>query len=349
MSNLQKENILLIDGFNIVIAQNSVANIVDANSEPIGTYLSTVNQVRNFIEIFKPIKVFFVMDGPNAGERRRKIYPNYKGKRRVKARTSKVKLSEGDEEESYEVDGAFENQLQKIFEFLKSLPITVCIVPFCEADDIITHIAKKNQDKYRSVIVSTDKDYLQLVNENINVYNWRKKTVYDSRKFIEDHKILPSNYIYKKIIRGDSSDEIKGVSAIGDKTFERIFSKKLFEDEVHEIGDFFNFINSIDKELVEKKDKKHIDKLNESETQKELLKKFQIMKLDDDYLKTHHLEILRKQIEEQKNKVPSYLTLQITLMKESFNKVYGAYSQSFNPINWLRPFKIIHNQIDINI
>ena len=73
------------------------------------------------------------------------------------------------------------------------------------------------------------------------------------------------------------------------------------------------------------------------------------MKLDDDYLKTNHLEILRKQIEEQKNKVPSYLTLQITLMKESFNKVYGAYSQTFNPINWLRPFKIIHNQIDINI
>jgi len=342
-----KETILLIDAFNVIISQNSVSNIVDNNSEPIGTYLGVINQIKLFTEKFKPIKVFFVMDGPNAGERRRKIYSNYKGKRRVVGRKSKIVLNEDDNEESYEVSGSYEKQLKKIYDFLKLLPVTVCIVPYCEADDVISNIALKNQELYRSVIVSTDKDYLQLVNENIGVYNWRSKKYFDQKLFIEEFQIKPSNFIFKKILRGDNSDEIKGISSLGEKTFLRMFSKKMIEDELTTMEDFFNYLDSLKEEDVEKKDLKHLKVLKEESTRKNLLINFRIMKLSSDYLKIHHIDILKTQIEEQRFKITNNISLKILMMKDSFNKLYGTYSSLFKPETWMNPFKIVRNNVEI--
>ena len=347
-----KRAILLLDTFNILISQNSVANIIDENANPTGMYLSTLNMIKIFVDKFKPIKVFVVLDGPNAGERRRKIYPNYKGKRKIIGRKSKITLVEGEEDDEmvdYEVEGAFESQLKKVYDFLKLLPVTICIVPYCEADDIITYICKKNEDKYKCIIVSTDKDYLQLVNDNIEVYSWQKKKLYSKNEFIKEHNILPENYIFKKIIRGDDSDEIDGIKGIGVKTFDRIFSKILLENKLNGMMDFLNEINSITLEEVAKKDHKHINNIQTDETKKELLKSFELMKLSTEYLKIQYIEILRKQIEEQKNKTFNILPVKMIMIKDSFNKIFGAYQASFKPENWLYPFKLVKNSVDITI
>src|ERR1700749_247220 len=101
------KKILLIDAWNVIISQNAVSNIVDHNSNPIGRYLGVINQIRLFTDKFKPAKIFFVLDGPNAGERRRKLFADYKGKRRVTARKSKVVFKDDEGDDVFEVDGAF--------------------------------------------------------------------------------------------------------------------------------------------------------------------------------------------------------------------------------------------------
>lgn len=339
-----KDRILLIDGWNVCIAQNKVSNITDKNANPIGMYLTSLNQIRNFIDTFKPSKVFFILDGPNAGERRRKMFPDYKNKRRITERKSKVVFNyDEDNPDSYEVDGAFEKQMLKIYEFLKSVPVSVCVIPYCEADDVITYLAEKNADKFNPIIISTDKDYLQLITKDIQVYNWRTKTLYTEEKFLESFSILPINYIFKKIIRGDASDNIKNTKNIGEKTFIEIF-KEFNEKSISDIEGFFSYLDNIDISTLAKKHHKHIVTLKESKS--DLLLKYHLMKLEYGNLKLHHIDILRTQIKEQQERGFSRMQVRITLMRDNFFKLQSV--GNFNIDNWMRPFMYPKIGIEVN-
>ncbi len=91
-----------------------------------------------------------------------------------------------------------------------------------EADDIIGTLSKKilEDDEFNGTIVSSDKDLLQLINEQIDVKLLKQKGYirYDRDKFIEDYGIEPINIIDLKALAGDSSDNIPGVKGIGEKT-----------------------------------------------------------------------------------------------------------------------------------
>ncbi len=347
-----KERMILIDGWNMIIAQNAVANILDHNSQPIGTYLTVINQIRSLVEKFKPNKVFFVLDGPNAGQRRRSIYPQYKNKRRITARTSKAVIYNEDDKSDkdvYEVDGAYEKQLNKIYDFLKLLPVSVIIIPYCEADDVITYLAQKNQEEFDVIISSTDKDYLQNINKNISVYNWRKKIMYNQELFLNTFKILPENYIYQKILLGDKSDNIINIKSIGIKTFSRLFEAELSSNKsLNSLEDFFVFIDKIDKDTLEKKYIKYVDLLREKNSKDSLLLNFQLIKLSSENLKQHHIELLKVQVEEQKKKLFSKLTAKIKVLNDSFNKLYGIYSSTFNADKFLQPFVFVNSKLELS-
>ena len=78
----------------------------------------------------------------------------------------------------------------------------------------------------------------------------------------------------------------------------------------------------------------------------QLLLNFQLMKLDKDYLKLHHIEKLKQQVDEQKNKLLSKLSLRIQMQKDSFNKLsFGGY---FNIDTWAQPFMFIKS-CEINL
>lgn len=340
---MRDKRILLIDGYNVMLACNAIYKITNSNSEPISMYLYSLNTIRSFIDKFKPTKVFFVLDGPNAGERRRKLYPNYKGKRRVKAREGTVRISDSDNEagEVFEVEGSFQNQLRSIYEFLKLLPVTVVMVPYCEADDVIAYLALKNKENFDSIIVSNDRDYLQLIQPNIFVYRWKAKKLYNSQEIINEFNISPDNFIYRKIILGDVSDLIEGLNGIGEKTFQNL-SSIFLENKFENIGQLVEFFENLtNMNDYKKREQTAIKKIIENKDKMLLL--YQIMKLEEDCLKLNHREILEKQVEEQKEKVFSRLSAKIKLQKDQFNRLYLG----FNDEKWLQPFAFLKSHIEV--
>ena len=72
------------------------------------------------------------------------------------------------------------DQIVRVIQYLKTLPVKTIIVDKVEADDIIAYLSSKviNQREDRSFIVSSDKDFLQLINENIVVYRPMEKKYY---------------------------------------------------------------------------------------------------------------------------------------------------------------------------
>lgn len=342
---MKDKKIVWIDGWNVILALNAVSFITDASSAPIGVYLGVLNQIRTFVEKFKPTKVFFILDGPEAGERRRKLYPNYKGKRRVTGRESKVQIMEGEDNIIYGDEGGFQNQLIKIYEFLKFLPITVCSVPYCEADDMIAYLALKNKNEYDNIIISNDRDYLQLVQEGIMVYRWRMKKLYDEQAIIDEFKILPKHFIFRKVLLGDASDLIEGIDGIGKKTFENLSSVFLDEkNNFEDIGQLVEFFEHLNTDEYKTREKNAIKKILQPDNLSKMLVLYQIMKLDEDCMKLNQREILRTQIIEQEDKVFSRLSAKLKMQRTCFNKLYNG----FNDEKWLQPFAFLRSGIKVN-
>ena len=91
-----------------------------------------------------------------------------------------------------------------------------------EADDIIGTLSHKAliDPEYEALIVSSDKDLLQLINEQVEVKLLKSKDYirYNKDKFVEDYGFEPIRIIDLKALMGDASDNIPGVKGIGEKT-----------------------------------------------------------------------------------------------------------------------------------
>lgn len=341
----ERKRILLCDGWNIMLGMNAVSNVLDENTMQIGMYLGTVNMIRTFVDRFKPHKVIFALDGPQAGERRRKLYSGYKAGRRVKAKTSTVVIQEDDDEYTkYTSQGSFTFQLGRIYEFLKTLPITTVIVPYCEGDDLITYLAIRNRKDYHCIVISGDKDYLQLCRPGISVYNWREKILYDEEVFKDRFKILPLNYIYMKILLGDVSDEIKGIKGIGKKTFP-VFHELLSEKVYDNVGEFIEATKAMDFDKLSTREKNAIRAIWSEEAVENMFLLFQVMCLDENCLKLQQIETLRQQVEEQNGKQCSRMTATIMMQKHQFNKLYNG----FNKDKWIQPFSFLKPNVNIEV
>lgn len=337
---MKAEKLLLVDGWNVAIAMNATTHIVDHNTYPIGMYLGVCNQIRTFVDRFKPTKVIFVLDGPDAGERRRQAYPAYKGGRRVQARESKVQIMEGEDNIVFGVEGAFQNQLIKVYEFLKLLPVTVLMIPYSEADDVITYLALKNKEDFDCIIISNDKDYLQLVQPGVMVYRWKTKILYDEDKFLSEFKIPPSNYIFQKIMLGDTGDKVEGVTGVGEKTFVKLH-EPLNERTFSDISDFTEMLEKMD---YSKCNTKETNAFKKSLTQKDKMELcYSIMKLNEKCMLQEQVELLKMQLEEQELKGLSRMSVMMKMRTNFFNKLYNGFQED----KWIQPFAFVKSGVKI--
>lgn len=92
-------------------------------------------------------------------------------------------------------------------------------MPGFEADDVIGTIAKKGaEDGYEVVIVTSDKDFMQLVSDNVSLFDTMKERRIDAEEVKKKFGVEPERVIDVMSLIGDSSDNIPGVRGIGDKT-----------------------------------------------------------------------------------------------------------------------------------
>ena len=116
-------------------------------------------------------------------------------------------------------------------EYLECLPVSIMNMENIEADDVIGYLSKHIYKNNKTTIVSTDKDFLQLVDKTTNVYSPTKKKMYDEDKVFEEYGIHPSNFLLFRMFDGDKSDGIPGVNGIGKKTLIKLFPFMGTEDK----------------------------------------------------------------------------------------------------------------------
>ena len=138
---------------------------------------------------------------------RRDYFPNYKAGRR-----------KGREKSDLDWDVIFE-VLNKIkSEIKENLPYKFLEIYGAEADDIIAYASKQVLTDSKVTIMSSDKDFLQLVDDRISVWSPTKKKLYKPEQVMEEYGIPSHNLLMYRIFDGDKSDNIDGVRGYGLKT-----------------------------------------------------------------------------------------------------------------------------------
>lgn len=203
-------NLFFIDGNSYVYrAFYAIKGLTNAEGFPTNAIYGFTNMLLKIIREKHPdgIAVFFDRPEPTA---RHRMYKEYKA-HRPEAPSELVK------------------QLPFIREVVAAFNIPVFELPGYEADDLIGTIAKKAGTEGDTVlIVTADKDMLQLVNENIKIYDPIKDRILDERYIREKFGVGPERVTEYIALTGDTADNIPGIRGVGEKTAKELLS--LFEN-----------------------------------------------------------------------------------------------------------------------
>ena len=220
------DHILIIDAMNTLIRSFSLLKAMNPSGAHVGGLVGFLRSLGYVTSIFDPTRVIVVWDGKGGSANRKNIDPNYKAQRAT-SRITHWGLYDTKAEETEALIG----QLFRTQDYLECLPVQQMMAEKLEADDIMAYLAKRASEAGKKVtIVSSDKDFLQLVNNNIEVYAPVKKKTFTKDNIFAELKVLPTNYNIVKALTGDNSDNLQGVKGLGIKTIISEFPKLLSEE-----------------------------------------------------------------------------------------------------------------------
>jgi len=239
------DRVLIVDGLNTFIRSFAVNPSVNDDGLHIGGMVGFLKSVRYTCDILKPSRCIVVFDGKDGSKRRRKIYPEYKENRKVKKRLNRNVdwgIAPQDEEQ------AMRQQSGRLIEYLEQLPLTLVSIDGIEADDTMAYISQQLLPKSDIILMSTDKDFLQLVDDRVKVWSPTKKKLYTKEKVFEEYGVHSHNMLTYRILDGDKSDNIGGIRGAGLKTLQK-FCPKISDIEKFDVRDLLDFVNNSDSKI----------------------------------------------------------------------------------------------------
>lgn len=239
------EKLIIIDGHNLLFRMFfGLPNAVyDKNGKDIHGVIGFIGSVIKTVKQEAPCHVCIVFDSEIKSERF--LDENYKKNRMI-----------GFDEKN----GPF-SQLEEIIKCLELMQIDWIEKEGVEADDVIASVAKKAEQLVDEiVIISTDKDFFQLINNKIKVLVPRGKLTitYDFKMVLEKFSIIPEKYVEYCALVGDKSDNILGIKGIGKITASKLLNK--YDNIENLYNNLMNETKNIQKKLFGQHEKLRYNK-----------------------------------------------------------------------------------------
>ncbi len=229
------KKVFLLDAYTLIFRayyafiRNPVYNSKGLNTSAILGFTNTLDEI---LRNEKPTHIAVVFD-PSTPTFRNEIYPEYKANRPPTPEDIK-------------------KSIPYIKQILEGFRIPYYEIPGYEADDVIGTLAYKLEPKsYNVYLMTSDKDYLQLLDEKILIYKPKTKLrdieIIDLEKFRQEYGLeSPRQYIDVLALAGDQADNVPGVPGVGEKT-----ALKLIR-EYHDLDNLYANLDKIKGKLRER-------------------------------------------------------------------------------------------------
>ena len=211
---VEEKKLFLLDAFALIyrgyfaFAKNPRINSKGLDTSAIYGFTNSLVEV---IKKQKPTHIAVVFDTPKPTQRH-VDFPDYKAQREA--------MPEG-----------ISNALPYIDKLLEALNIPKLYKDGYEADDVIGTLAKKAEKKgYQVYMMTSDKDFAQLVSENIFMYRpgnkWQPTQTWGIAEVLEKFNIKKVNQVIDFLaMMGDASDNIPGIEGVGKKTAQKFIAE----------------------------------------------------------------------------------------------------------------------------
>jgi len=265
----KQSRLILVDGSAYIFrAYYGLPPMTRADGTPINAVFGFTNMLVKLIEDYSHDKMIVIFDAARENFRN-KIYSEYKANRG-------------------EAPDDLIPQFPLIRECVKSFNIPQLEIEGYEADDLIATYSKlaKNED-IETIIVSSDKDLMQLVSKKVTMLDPMKNKKIEIKDVEEKFGVKPEKVIYIQALTGDKVDNIPGAPGIGPKTASQLINE-------------FKDINGLLKNLNKIKQEKRRNILIESE--KDIRTSLELVKLKDDVEIQTDIKNIKTYNELKKNK-----------------------------------------------
>ena len=252
-------NTLLVDGSNILELSSLGDKTVSSNGKQTGGIFQFLLQLKMLLAKANFRYVYVFWDDTSGGLYRYMLNPEYKGSRdknyivdeglsdymkefnatinRMQNYIFEKKKKEKTDEQKKDKEIFFE-QREVIMNCLEELFVRQVLCEKVEADDLIAYYVNHKKPNERIVIMSNDRDLMQLISDDVIIYVQQKKKFINKKNHTEEMGYYYENVLLKKILCGDSSDSIKGIKGFGEITllnnFPEIKTRKVSLEEVIE-------------------------------------------------------------------------------------------------------------------
>jgi len=196
----QSEPLILVDGSSYLYrAFHAMPNLSTSRGESTGAIYGMVNMLRKLLADYNPDYIAVVFDAPGKTFRD-ELYAEYKAHRAP-------------------MPDNLVSQIESIHTGVRALGLPLLMIDGVEADDVIGTLATQASAAGRkTLIVTGDKDFAQLVGPQINLVNTMSNAFYDAQAVKEKFGVPPERIIDYLALVGDSVDNIPGVPNVGPKT-----------------------------------------------------------------------------------------------------------------------------------
>lgn len=252
-------NTLLIDGSNLLEVSSRGDDRLSGTGKPTGGVFQFFLQLKMLLRKGNFRYVYVFWDGNQSGLLRYKLNSDYKANRdkefedeeelsdymkAVNAKINGMKQYFSKKEDPAKLaqikkqKEIFHWQREVIIDCLEELFVRQCMCDKTEADDFIGYYVTHKKSNERIVICSNDRDLTQLIAEDVIVYVQSLKDFLTVKNYTKIEGINYQNVVLKKVLCGDTSDNIKGIKGFGEKTllnnFDEITKRKVTLNEVIE-------------------------------------------------------------------------------------------------------------------
>jgi len=213
---MDSEKIIIIDGSSYIFrAYYAIQRLSNSKGFPTNAIYGFIQMLMKVLEVEKPSKLLIAFDTGKPTFRKER-YAEYKANRQTPPDDLKV-------------------QFEPIQRAVDCFGVNRLHADGFEADDVIATVARKAaKEGYRVEIITGDKDLMQLVNEQITLYDTMKEKRYDREGVKEKMAVTPEQVVDLLALMGDSSDNIPGVNGIGEKTAAELIQRFGSLDGVYE-------------------------------------------------------------------------------------------------------------------
>ncbi len=232
----QRETLYVIDGSSYIHrAYHAMGGLTNSKGFPTGAIFGFTSMLMKTLKDKVPRRIVVVFDAKGKTFRH-DLYPEYKANRPSMPEDLRL-------------------QIPKIYELVKGYGIPSIAEEGYEADDIVATLARLATDQdWDVVIISSDKDLMQLVGGNVSMWDPQRDIVYDSDTVKNKFGVEPARLLDFMALTGDSSDNVPGVPGVGPKTALQL---------IHQFGsleELFSRLSEIPQEKLRSKISDNMDK-----------------------------------------------------------------------------------------